>query len=189
MKIFFSASIHVGVDRKIYKRIVKVLEDLGHKVIYDHVLISTKDKIDVLTVKERVEYHRKMSKTIASCDMSVCEVSFPSTISIGHEVTLALDKGKPVVALYQKEKEPGVLQGIKSDRFILVEYSKNDLKEVIEYGIDEASEKIDVRFNFFISPKINRFLDVIAKNKRIPRAVYLRRLIEKDMKKNKDYEG
>ncbi len=189
MKIFFSASIHVGVDKKIYERIVKVLEDLGHKVIYDHVLVSTKDKIDALTTKERMDYHRKMSKTIAGCDMVVCEASFPSTISIGHEITLALDKGKPVVTLYQKGKEPGVLQGIKSDRFIMIEYSENDLKDSIEYGVDEASEKIDVRFNFFISPKINRFLDVIAKDKRIPRAVYLRRLIEKDMKKNKDYEG
>ena len=189
MKIYFTASLHVGVDKKIYERIVEVLEDLGHKVIHDHILENTAGRLDSLSLKERTEYHREMSKTISNCDMMVCEVSFPSTISIGHEVTLALDKGKPVVALYQPGKEPGVLQGMKSDRFILIEYLKNDLREVLEYGVDDATEKIDVRFNFFISPKINRYLDKISKDKRTPRAVYLRRLIEEDMKKNKNFSG
>jgi hypothetical protein len=48
-------------------------------------------------------------------------------------------------------------------------------------------ENIDTRFNFFISPKIGNFLDWIAKKKKLPRAVYLRKLIEDDMDKNKEY--
>jgi hypothetical protein len=53
---------------------------------------------------------------------------------------------------------------------------------------DYLSDTQDVRFNFFISPQIGNYLDWVSKNKRIPRAVYLRRLIEEDMKNNKEYE-
>ena len=163
---------------------IKTLKDLGHTVISDHVLNNSIEEMDAWTTKDRTEYHRKMSKAITTCDLAVCEVSFPSTISIGHEVTLALDKGKPVIGLYQPGKEPGVLQGIHSDKFMMYEYDAKNLAEVLEYAMDEASEKIDVRYNFFISPKMARFLDVVAKDKKLPRAVYLRQLIEEDMKES-----
>jgi hypothetical protein len=130
-----------------------------------------------------------MSKTIANCDVVVCEASFPSTISIGHEVSVALDKGKPIIALYQPKKEPGVLEGINSERFMLLEYTQKDLKEVLDYGMEGAVEQIDVRFNFFISPKISKYLDKVSKETKTPRAVYLRNLIEEDMDSNDEYNG
>lgn len=184
MRIYFSASLHGGVDIKIYKKMVSLMESFGHRVAADHVIKSSKERLDALSSKQRTDFHRKMSKEITLSDLMVCEVSFPSTINIGHEVTLALDKGKPVVALYQPGKEPGVLQGISSDRFMLMEYEPEDIEDVLDYGLEEAAAKIDIRYNFFISPKMVRFLDETSKKTRVPRAVFLRKLIEKDMQKS-----
>ena len=68
---------------------------------------------------------------------------------------------------------------------MLIEYIPSEISEVLDYAIEDVSEKIDIRYNFFISPKTVRFLDYIAKVKKTPRAVFLRQLIEKDMKSSK----
>ena len=188
MKVYFTGSLHnKDIDKKVYQQIVDILIEKNHKVRYEHILKSTLIDLDAQNAVERSTYYNKLNKWISSADLVVCEVSYPSTINIGHEVSLALDKGKPVLALYQKGRSPGVLQGIKSDRFLLVEYTLNDLESTLDYGLEEAAAQVDVRFNFFISPGIGRYLDWIAKKRRVPRAVYLRRLIESDMKENKKY--
>ena len=69
----------------------------------------------------------------------------------------------------------------------LREYNGLDLREVIKRSLEYLSEQMDTRFNFFISPKIGSYLDWIAKKKKTPRAVYLRKLIEKEMKENKEF--
>lgn len=188
MKIYFTGSLHnKDIDKKIYKKIIRYLEKIGNNVKADHILFPTIEDLDRQTMTERMSYYKKLDQWISQSDLVVCEVSYPSTLNIGHEVSLALDKGKPVLALYKKNREPGVLVGISSERLILMEYSDNDLEKVTKEGLSEASDQMDVRFNFFISPRIGTYLDWISKNKKTPRAVYLRKLIEEDMSKS-DYE-
>lgn len=188
MKVYFTGSLHnKDIDKKLYRHIVDLLESKGHKVRSEHILKTEPISLDGQSAMERSSYYAKLNKWLAEADLVVCEVSYPSTINIGHEVSLALDKGKPVLALYQQGRNPGVLQGIKSDRFLLVEYTEQDLDNTLDYGLEEAADQVDVRFNFFISPAIGRYLDWVSKKRRIPRAVYLRRLIEKEMKENKEY--
>ena len=188
MKIYFTGSLHNrDIDKKIYRRIISYLEKLGNTVKADHILYPTVEDLDRQTLTQRVGYYKDLDRWIKQSDLVVCEVSYPSTLNIGHEVSLALDKGKPVLALYQKNREPGVLLGISSEKLILMEYSENDLEKIAKEGLSEANQKMDVRFNFFISPRIGAYLDWISKNQKTPRAVYLRRLIEEDMAKG-DYE-
>ena len=190
MKIYFTGSLHnLDSDKDVYLQIVKTVESFGYSVKADHILKTTKEELDKKTAPERTSFYKELNRFITASDVVVAEVSFPSTINIGHEVSLALDKGKPIIALYQPGREPGVLQGIHSDRFILLEYTLTDLKTVLEYGLEEAAAQIDIRFNFFVSPEIASYLDYVAKKRKLPRAVYLRRLIEEDMAKNSDYSG
>lgn len=188
MKIYFTGSLHNrDIDKETYSKIVDLLINFGHDVRADHILKTKQVDLDVQTASERSIYYDKLNKWISGADLVVGEVSYPSTINIGHEISLALDKGKPVLALYQKGRAPGVLQGIKSDRFMLVEYTLPELKKTLEYGLEEALNQVDVRFNFFISPQIGKYLDWVSQKKRIPRAVYLRKLIEEEMHSNSEY--
>lgn len=187
MKVYFSAAIYQSKEfGSIYRRIVATLEKQGHTVSQD----TTETSLDEAVNKnddQRVRYYKKVLGWIAAADLVVLEVSFPSTLHIGHEITLALDKGKPVVALYKKGHEPSFFLGLEHEKLLWVEYSDQDLEKTLVESLDFAMQQVDVRFNFFISPRIGSYLDWISKNKRLPRAVYLRRLIEEDMNRNNDY--
>ncbi len=187
MKIYFTASI-TGKNKyqKNYKTIVSSLESLGHKVISDHILQSDSDELLAEDAHEREEHHKKLSKWLNQADIVVAEVSFPS-VSVGYEVALGLEKNKPVLALHEESQVPVALLGETSDKFILASYNTTDIKKDIKYLVDEVSDQMDTRFNFFISPKHQNYLDWIAKNRKVPRSVFLRRLIEEHMEQNEDY--
>lgn len=188
MKVFFSSSIH-GRDKyeKNYEAIVKDLKDRGLKVQSDHVLGIDKKRLSEVNDRFRVEYYKKLVYWITEADLVVAEVSHGS-ISIGHEISLALEKRKNVIALSVKNQGPAIFLALKTDKFQLVSYTLENLHSVLDKAINKARSNTDIRFNFFVSPQINDWLDWISREKRIPRAVYLRELLEKEISRNKDYQ-
>lgn len=188
MKIYFSAPIsRVPEDiRSNYQLIKKTLEDLGHRVLPDHVAGKTAEVLKQQTEEEALAVQRMMTKRKRQADLVVLEVSTPS-FGVGQEVAFALGSGKQVIALHVPGREPHLLRDEGEDSLFIVEYTPETLKDVLKDYIELSRDQMDVRFNFFVSPKIVRFLDWIAKKKKMPRAVYLRRLIEEDMKRNKDF--
>jgi len=185
MKIYFTGSLHNrDIDKKIYRRIISYLEKLGYTVKADHILFPTVDDLERQTLADRVNYYKKLDRWISESDLVVCEISYPSTLNIGHEISLALDKGKPVLALFQKNRDPGILVGISSEKLILVEYSGNDLEIILERELAEILKLPDTRFTLLLSGKIISHLNQIAK-KRKSRSGYIRSLINQDMKKIK----
>jgi 2'-deoxynucleoside 5'-phosphate N-hydrolase len=189
MKIYFTASLTgKNLYEENYKKIIKILEDMDIKVVSDHVLTEEKGGVSAKSHEEIISFYKKISNWISQSDIVVAEVTYPST-NVGHEITLALEKGKPVIFLYIEGKEPKLLNALDSEKSQLIPYKPKDLKTILKTSIEEAQDQMDVRFNFFISPKIGAYLDWIAKQKKTPRAVFLRRLIEEHMKKNKDYNS
>ena len=189
MKIYFTASILSKSEYlKEYEAIVEALRQLGHIVVSEHILTKDSDQVLSQSEAEQQRYYRAMLARINSCDLMVAEVSFPSTVHIGHELTLALEKGKSVLALHQEGRRPVLFWGIDSERFYLAEYKLDNLEKILEDSIEYLADQQDVRFNFFISPNIQRYLDWVAKYRRTPRAVYLRELLEKDIRENKDWK-
>jgi len=188
MKIYFTAAIIYKKERgDIYLKIVNFLEKSGNKVVSEHIINESIPNILSQDDAELVKYYRKCLKNISEADLVVVEASFPSTIHIGHEISIALERGKPVILLYEKGKMPFFLEGLKSDKLLLIEYTKESLVKDLKAAIEVAKDQQDVRFNFFVTPRILAYLDWVSKKKRIPRAVYLRNLIEKDLRKNKEY--
>lgn len=189
MRIYFTAAISLSeYYGKNYKKIVDVLEKLGHTVIHEHITTNTLTKVFNKTKEENSEYYKKTLKEINKADIVVAEVSFPSTINVGHEVSVALEKGKPVVALYVEDKDSPFFEGINSEMFYYQQYSVSELEAFLPKLLEEVIKHADVRFNFFISPEIGRYLDWVSKHKKIPRAAFLRSLIEKAMRTEKDFE-
>lgn len=190
MKAYFTASL-TGKEkfREEYEKIISCLSELGYQILSDHIMQADIKEVKEWGIEEKSKYYKRVCDWIKESDIVVTEVSYPS-VNVGHEISLSLEFGKPVIGLYKSgEKPPQVLEGISSQKLLVSEYSITSLKKVINELINEAKEQMDVRFNFFISPKIGAYLDWIAKRKKVPRAVYLRRLIEQDMKKNKEYKA
>lgn len=183
MKIYFTASISGGSENgNNYKAIVSSIESMGHEIMARHILDVSSDSLKSESLEEREQHYKKVEKWISKSDLVVVESSHPST-NVGYEISMALEREKPVLCLHVKDKVPVLLMGVNTDKFRVVEYDIKSLKSLLEVYLDELSKLQDTRFNFFISPKIGIYLDWVSKKKRVPRAVFLRRLIEDDMKK------
>lgn len=190
MKIYFTAAIAQKDEYgQYYSKIVEVLESKGHQVQHLHITQGSHTKVLAEDHEETSRYYRKMTKWITESDLVVAETSFPSTLNVGHELTLALEKGKPVVLFYKKDHDPILMHGVNSERLFLLEYTDETLAETVKEALEFAKDQADTRFNFFISPSLSHYLDWICQHRKVPRSVYLRQLIEDDMSKNTEYLG
>lgn len=185
MNVYFTASItYKDKLGRIYERIVKKLESMGHKVEATHVLKHSVEKIMTHSDEQRFKDYEEMLSWIKNANIVVAEVSFPSTVTTGHVLTRALEQGKPVLALYKRGSVPPLLLGLELERFRLVEYDEHDLENVLEREINELMKLPDQRFTMLLPSDIASHLDEVAE-RGTTRSEYIRRLIKKDMNKKR----
>ncbi len=189
MKIYFIASSRlVAVEPKLYERMYQCLE-AGNKMLSDKVLkwakMGVKD-IQSAPLKVKVDNYVQSMKCIKKADVMIVEASGHS-MSLGYLISKALDSSKPVIALHKVNQMPSFIKGIIDSKLIMMEYDEKNMEEVVEMAMKKANSLIDVRFNFFVNPKILSYLDWVAQKKMVPRSVFLRNLIEKEMKKDAQY--
>lgn len=188
MKVYFVASIRGKKEHlESYKKIIDVLKEIGSEVIENTIAPSEKE-VYSLSDDKKVKYYKKVLGWIREADVVLVETSF-SSLGVGYEISLALEAGKPVIVLYKSGHAPHFLEGYQSDKLAIFKYDHTNLKKIVEEAIDVSSQKSDTRFNFFISRKLAAYLDWIAREKKIPRAVYLRKLIRAEMKESKEFGG
>jgi hypothetical protein len=188
MKIYFTAAISdIPADHQDnYRIIVDTLKRMGHQVIAEHILGKTTKDLAGQSEEEQVRVFKKLITWKHQSELVIVEASYPS-FGVGQEISYSLTHNKPVIALHLAKNKPNLLQAINPDYLYIVEYTLRNLKRVLADYIDYAKETVDTRFNFFISSEIEAFLDWISKEKKVPRAVFLRQLIEDDLKKNRKY--
>ncbi|MDD4937955.1 MAG: hypothetical protein PHX34_02970 [Candidatus Shapirobacteria bacterium] len=191
MQVYFVASSRlVGKDAKLYGRMYKCIAE-GNKMVSNKVWqwlkMGVKDlRNESLRVKrENYEY---LIKCLKKAEVVVTEVSGHS-MSAGYLISQALDMNKPVIALYKADSKPVFIAGINNRRLFLVEYDENNIEKVLKSAFKKVSGLVDVRFNFFVSPKILNYLDWIGQKRMIPKSVFLRNLIEREMKKDHEFKG
>lgn len=181
MKVYFTASI-VGKKQHLphYLKIIEILKIKGYEVQSDHIIKSTEDSIRIETAEKRLAFQKKLESWINTSDFLVAEVSFPS-ISVGYEISLALHRGKPVLLLYSEGDPPSLLSSHYEDKLVCEKYTDYTLVETIEDFLRYISGTSDTRFTFYLTSEMNSHLDKASKKVRVPKAVYLRGLIQKDM--------
>jgi hypothetical protein len=189
MKVYFTASLRGKKDfGDYYSRIVRSLESLGYSVFSDHILKMDFGAVEKQDKEQVKKIYRKLISEIKKADVFVAEASTQS-MSVGHEITQAMNLNKPVVVLYTGDRRPSLLFGSGYEKLLIVSYDQLNVKDVLSKAVDEAKKYTDVRFNFFVSPKILAYLDWVAQKRMVPRSVFLRDLIEKEMKKDKEFKG
>lgn len=162
-----------------------------HKMVSDKVWQWIKKGVGDLseaTIETKKDNYQKTIKAINKSEVVVMEISGHS-MSMGYILSQTLAQNKPVVVLYKKGMEPIFVRGIVNSKLILAEYDQQNLEEVIVEAIDRAKGLVDVRFNFFVSPRILNYLTWVSEKRRIPKAVFLRHLIEREMKKEREFKG
>lgn len=191
MQIYFVASSRlVGKDKELYSLIYRTISS-EHKMVSDKVWKWVKSGVGSFDgdVKAKRDNYNESLKCINKADILVMEISGHS-MSMGYILSKALEINKPVIALYKEaDMEPIFIAGIDDPKLILVKYNPANVEKTIWESIKKAKSLIDVRFNFFVSPKILTYLDWVGQKRMIPKSVFLRNLIEREMKKDRDFKG
>ena len=185
MKIYFSSTIKAKKTLgKNFELIHQTIQDLGHKNVSSFLKDVNADKFYQRPSGIADAHYRQMIREIKSADVVIFEVSVAS-LGVGYLVNLVLEMEKPVVLLHTKDYTPYLFRFLKSERLQMYEYESENIKKVLMSALETARELTNVRFTFFATPKILHFFDFIARKRKIPRAVYLRHLLEEAMKKEK----
>lgn len=191
MKIYFIASSRlVGANPKLYSKIYNFL-NTDHKMVSDVVMKWVKRGVKDLSgapLKVKKGNYLESIASVKKADIVIMEVSGHS-MSMGYLISKALEMNKPVIVLHKKEYIPNFIKGIGDPKLVICEYSESDVEEVVEKALKKAASLIDVRFNFFVNSKILNYLDWVSQKKMLPRSVFLRNLIEREMKKEKEFKG
>jgi hypothetical protein len=180
MNIYFTASI-VGKKSYLqnYLKIIEILNKKNHKVSSDHIIKSSENQINLQTEEQRHKFHNELKKWIMEADAMVVETSFPS-ISVGFEISLAINLGKPVLLLYINEGQT-LLSSYNNEKLFCEKYILSTLDDIIEDFLLYVKGHADSRFTFFINSNIADYLEKISRDKKIPKSAFIRNLIEKDM--------
>lgn len=190
MKVFFVASPRaIQKESGLYQEMYEAVRSNCSKMVGKMVLEFTGIDLEGFynrSHKERIEHYKRTMAYVKEADVVVVEVSEHS-MSMGYIVNKALEASKPVIALYREGFEPYFFSGIENEKLVIVKYKKNNFREMIADAFEKIRSLSDVRFNFFVSPKILAYLDWVAKRRMIPRSVFLRDLIEREMKKDKEF--
>jgi 2'-deoxynucleoside 5'-phosphate N-hydrolase len=189
MRVYFTASI-VGKKQYLssYEKIIDLLRFKKCDTISDHIIKSNESQVRMETRGQRIAFQEKLNDWINSCDCMIAETSFPS-ISVGYEISLALSRGKPVLILYSDGNPPSLLAQHADEKLICEKYTTNNLKTLIDDFLNFVKGKEDQRFTFYITTEIASFLEDVSKKEMLPKAVFLRRLIQKEMKLRKQTSG
>ena len=161
----------------------------GNKMMSDLVRRLSKmtaDEFYKVPDEEGVGRFKRWVSYVRKSDVVVVEVSGHS-MTLGYVIGKALELNKPVVALQKRGETSYFVSGIDNSKLQVVGYDKEDVLKVVDRAMEKARKMIDVRFNFFASPKILTYLDWVAMNKKVPRSVFLRELIEKQMRRDKEF--
>ncbi len=181
MRIYFTASI-VGKKYHLpnYLKIIGYVKKDNHQIIEEHIIQGNESQLKQENKNERLKFQSQLDKWINNCDCMIAETSFPS-ISVGYEISLGLSRGKPVLILYSSGNAPTLLAHHRDEKLVCEKYTDDTLEDIIKDFLNYVQGANDMRFTFFITSEIASYLDKISRNQKIPKSVYLRRLIEKEM--------
>jgi len=187
MRVYFTASLRGKKEfGENYVEIVNALKKLEHRIFCEHILGNDSPRVSSFSKDDAKKNYSRILSEIKKAEIVVAEVSTQS-LSVGHELTEAMSLNKPLIVLYTGDRKPGLLFGSSYEKMQIVQYTPGEIDGVMKKAIEEAKKQEDVRFNFFVSPKILNYLDWVAQKRMIPRSVFLRNLIEREMRKDKDF--
>lgn len=164
-----------------YLAIYNTILKLGHTQLDNLLLNNTEADLYSLQYEDQKKIYRNAIRLIREADVIVLEVSEPS-ISMGYVMNFALELNKPTILLHVKNQYPIFVTGIKNDNLHTIEYTLHDLQPFLASAFIDSSAKRLIRYNLFITPEQDHHLNKMSRFCNKPKSVYLRSLIDDDMK-------
>lgn len=185
MQIYFlGARSKVAQKGQLYLHIIRLLQDLKHTVVYDHILQINKSQVSKsLAPFSNSDYHRQVRQKILNCDVVVAEVTV-STPAMAYEIALALENCIPVICLCQNQVVTKSIVHLCANNNPLIIYRSyfiENIKELIKVDLDYVLNVLKISDLHLLTPNIVKFVETKAKSLGISKNLYIRNLIQADM--------
>jgi len=164
---------------------VAYLESRGHTVI--HML----DVFDESPPELHSQEHQIFLAKLKGVDLVIADYSSVSP-DVVHAISFAFSHLKQVVALSLEgsEKNHEGLDGILNlygDQVLIQTYSDETLTRELDNALLYMKDRVDKRFHIILPASLMDKLDKIAKQLRVPKAAYIRQLLEAQLLQKPEY--
>ncbi|MEK7570726.1 MAG: hypothetical protein AAB553_00495 [Patescibacteria group bacterium] len=178
MKIVFLASIEgIKEYKDTYLAIIDYLQRKNHTV--EHTLSVTEEILLSWSLQKREMFFAAFHKEITKADLVIAECSLPS-ITLGYEISSAVQQGKEVIALKSSSSIYQISQTdpLYSNKNIYIyEYTIPSLGRIIHEALQLTHNEPYKKFNILLPVPMAAKLTMVTKNKNLPKSVYIRNLI------------
>ncbi len=190
MKIFFAVSpraiINQGAE---FRKIYNWIEKLGHTNLNNIPINANPNTFYNIKQSDIESMYDDLIKKCKQSDVLLVEASIHS-LTMGYYIKLALDLDKPVIILHRKGEKPFFFSGIQNDLLQILEYTPETIPETLEDAINFAKDKVNIRFNMFLSPELNNYLKWAAARTGTQRSSFFRSLLmEHKEKYEEEYQS
>jgi len=193
MKVYFTSSTaELFKYRKYYYAIRDFLVDENHVLTCDW-LKKTEDVIDSGNVELNniKDIYKSCMTAIDEADVVIIEDTV-SNFSTGHQITIALQKQKPVLVLWKGEKhrhfKKVFIHGIESDILEVSQYTLKNYKEIISVFINKYSNSQQRnRFHLVLNNLERNYLDWVQFNQGKSRTKIIRSGLNKIIDEDVEY--
>lgn len=185
MNIFFTASLR-GKERYLsnYK---KIFDELSKKnqVFAEHVFNIDLKQVSLWEPEYRFDYYIEILNRIKDCDCFVVDLTAHS-VNVEYEVSMAISLKKNIIIFHLANvdiKNNSTLSIPENDdRIQILPYTNTTIEKVVKFAIVNVKNNINKRFTILLPTHIVNFLEKTSRDSSVPISVYLRALIEKQMK-------
>lgn len=186
MKIgFLAAKRSEKENAELFRKIINHLEAKGNEVIH-HMDVSL-DSILPLSYAQRQDLFMKFYEQLAECDLVFVETSMQST-QVGFGIAYLRMKGRPVVILSQGETAfPFFPKGevySNLENMMAYQYDSPNITEVLDEALEYMAPHLDKRFTIIFPSHLLAKVEEKSQKLAVPKSVYIRQLIEKDLKES-----
>lgn len=193
MKVHFSCSTtKLSEYKNNYLTIRDTIKKLGHSLTRDWLENAIKVRERGETV-DREEIYKKTVESELMADVVVVEGTVPS-FSIGHQITLAIDKSKPVLFLLNKKVEnenllkSTFIDGINSPLLSVKNYDLDNIKSILENFFLKYKDGLHVRFNLVLNNELDNYLDWASFTYKDNKSEFIRKLIQERLLQETEYK-
>jgi nucleoside 2-deoxyribosyltransferase len=145
MKVYFAGAIYGGRGKlETYKKIQKILENLGHNFLTKHVTSVSPSTEESEFRKTPAESFKRNLNLMSQADCLIAEITLPS-LGVGYEIAYALHVRKiPTLVLFEKDKENQVsamMRGNTLENYKLFGYqNEKELGKIIKIFLSSLNK-------------------------------------------------
>lgn len=193
MKIYFTASTaQFNKYKKTYFAIRDFLVQENHTLTKDWIK-HTGERIaqGELNVRNIKDIYNKCVLAINQAQLVIIEDTV-SNFSTGHQITLALQKQKPTLVLWQGKKHryfnQMFIHGIDSEYLQIAQYEPENLKTIITAFINKYQDfNNKTRFNLVLNQYERNYLDWVQFNRGISRTKIIKEVLKHRIDADNEY--